>query len=332
MSTVGITATEERSRFSTRCVRAKRAKDRPQSPRRMQDEGITQNPVMAASTASHVEIVREVASLRARLAEWRRAGETIALVPTMGALHAGHISLVHQARKHARRVVMSIFVNPAQFAPSEDFNDYPRSLEEDAALFAAAKGDLIFAPGVEAMYGEGFATTITLAGPAAVGLEDRFRPAHFAGVATIVAKLLNQCRPDVAMFGEKDYQQLKVVTQMARDLDFETEICAVPTVRDADGLALSSRNVYLSREERAAAPRLYAALCKCASDIRMGVATQTALEAARAALATTGFVTDYFEARHAETLAPVVSPCDGPIRLLVAAKLGEIRLIDNIAV
>ncbi|MGB6175317.1 MAG: pantoate--beta-alanine ligase, partial [Methylocella sp.] len=155
-----------------------------------------------AADASRVETVRDVASLRARLAEWRRAGETISLVPTMGALHAGHISLVLEAKKHARRVVMSIFVNPAQFAPSEDFCTYPRSFEADAVLFAAAEGDLIFAPRGEAMYGEGFATTITLAGPAAVGLEDRFRPAHFAGVATVVAKLLNQCRPDVAIFGD----------------------------------------------------------------------------------------------------------------------------------
>ncbi|MGH6935923.1 MAG: pantoate--beta-alanine ligase, partial [Methylocella sp.] len=219
----------------------------------MQHEGITQSPVMAASAASRVEIVRDVARLRAWLAVWRRAGETIGLVPTMGALHAGHISLVHQAKKQTRRVVMSIFVNPAQFAPSEDFNNYPRSLEADAALFAAAEGDLIFAPGVEAIYGEGFATTITLAGPAAVGLEDHFRPAHFAGVATIVAKLLNQCRPDVAVFGEKDYQQLKVVTRMARDLDFETGILGVPTVREPDGLAMSSRNAYLSPADRRAA-------------------------------------------------------------------------------
>ena len=188
---------------------------------------------MAASAASHVEIVRDVAGLRARLAEWRHAGETIGLVPTMGALHAGHMSLVNEAKKHARRVVMSIFVNPAQFAPSEDFCSYPRSFEADAALFAAAEGDLIFAPADEAMYGEGFATTISLAGPAVVGLEDRFRPTHFAGVATIVAKLLNQCRPDVAIFGEKDFQQLKVVARMARDLDFETGILGAHTVRDA---------------------------------------------------------------------------------------------------
>jgi pantoate--beta-alanine ligase len=284
------------------------------------------------AAASRVEIVRDVASLRARLAEWWRAGETIGLVPTMGALHAGHISLVHAAKKHAHRVVLSIFVNPAQFAPSEDFCSYPRSFEADAALFAAAEGDLIFAPSVEDMYGEGFATTINLAGPAAVGLEDRFRPTHFAGVAIIVAKLLNQCRPDVAMFGEKDFQQLKVVTRMARDLDFETGILGVPTMREADGLAMSSRNVFLPAKERALAPCFHAALCRCAHDINAGVAIEAALDTARATLAAAGFVTDYFEARHAETLCPIASRGEGPVRLLAAARLGTTRLIDNIAV
>jgi pantoate--beta-alanine ligase len=287
---------------------------------------------MTASAASRVEIVRDVASLRARLAEWRRAGETISLVPTMGALHAGHISLVVEAKKHARRVVMSIFVNPAQFAPSEDFCSYPRSFEADAALFAAAEGDLIFAPRVEAMYGEGFATTINLASPAAVGLEDRFRPGHFAGVATIVAKLLNQCRPDVAIFGEKDFQQLKVVTRMARDLDYEAKILGAPTLRDADGLALSSRNIFLSAKERALAPCLHAALRRCARDINEGVMIEIALDTARETVATAGFVTDYFEARHAETLCPIAPRAEGPIRLLAAVRLGKTRLIDNIAV
>lgn len=287
---------------------------------------------MVPSATSHVEIVRAVASLRARLASFRRAGETIALVPTMGALHDGHISLVHEAKKHARRVAMSVFVNPAQFAPSEDFSSYPRSPDADAALFAAAEGDLIFVPSVEEMYGEGFATSISLTGPAAAGLEDRFRPNHFAGVATIVAKLLNQFRPDVAVFGEKDFQQLKVVTRMAHDLDFETRILGVPTVRDADGLALSSRNVFLSAKERALAPSLYAALRRCAHDINAGVTIEAALDTARASVAAAGFIPDYLEARHAETLAPVAARGDGPIRLLAAAKLGKTRLIDNIAV
>ena len=209
---------------------------------------------MAASAASRVETVRDVASFRARLAEWRRAGETIGLVPTMGALHAGHIFLVQEAKKHARRVVLSIFVNPAQFAPLEDFDTYPRSFEADAALFAVAEGDLIFAPSGEVMYPArvlGHNRLEVLAGPAAAGLEDRFRPTHFSGVAIIVAKLLNLCRPDVAIFGEKDFQQLKVVTRMARDLDFEAAIIGAPTVRDADGLALSSRNVSFCRRPSA---------------------------------------------------------------------------------
>jgi len=279
-----------------------------------------------------IEIVRDVSHLRTRLAEWRRDGETIGLVPTMGALHAGHMSLVTEAKKHSCRVVMSIFVNPAQFAPSEDFNSYPRSLDADAALLQAARGDLLFAPKVEDMYGQGFATTITLSGPAAARLEDRYRPTHFSGVAIVVAKLLNQCRPAVAIFGEKDYQQLKVVTRLARDLDFETEILGAPTVRDAHGIALSSRNVYLSAKERALAPRLYAALWECASDVNRGTLLETALDAARAKLATAGFIIDYFEARHAETLGPIDSHGDGPVRLLAAVRLGKTRLIDNIAV
>jgi pantoate--beta-alanine ligase len=250
----------------------------------------------------------------------------------MGALHAGHISLVHEAKKHARRVVMPVFVNPAQFGPSEDFAAYPRTLEADAALFSAAGGDLLFAPSVEEIYGEGFATTITLAGPAAAGLEDKFRPSHFAGVALIVAKLLNQCRPDIAIFGEKDFQQLKVITRMARDLDFETEILSAPTVREADGLALSSRNVYLSAAERKLAPALYAALCQCAREINEGADMAAALGRARAAVTAAGFAVDYFEARHAETLEPAAARREGPIRLLAAARLGKTRLIDNIAV
>ena len=285
---------------------------------------------MAASEASRIEIVHDVAGLRARLAEWRRAGETIGLVPTMGALHAGHISLVDEAKKHAGKIVLSIFVNPTQFAPGEDFGAYPRSFETDVAKFAFAGGDLVFAPATAQIYPPGFATTLSVAGPAAAGLEDRFRPAHFAGVATIVAKLLNQSRPDVAIFGEKDYQQLKVVTQMVRDLDFETRIIGAPTVREIDGLALSSRNVYLSVKERATAPSLYAALHQCARDISEGVTIETALNTARKTVAAAGFVTDYFEARHAETLAPVISREEGPIRLLAAAKLGKTRLIDNI--
>jgi pantoate--beta-alanine ligase len=282
--------------------------------------------------ARPVEIVYDVKSLRARLAAWRGAGETIGLVPTMGALHAGHISLVKEAKRHAGKIVLSIFVNPTQFAPSEDFAAYPRSLDADAAKFAAAQGDLVFAPTVMEMYPAGFATMLSMGGPAAAGLEDRFRPQHFSGVATVVAKLFNQCQPDAAVFGEKDYQQLKVVTRMAHDLDFAIKIIGAATVREPDGLALSSRNIYLTAAERAVAPSLHAALARCAKDIRQGVAIDAATGAARTALAAAGFAVDYVEARHAETLAPVASRDEGPLRLLAAAKLGKTRLIDNIAV
>lgn len=287
---------------------------------------------MAADGVSRVRLVRDAASLREQVVDWRRRGETIAIAPTMGALHAGHISLVSEAKKQARRVVMSIFVNPTQFAPSEDFSAYPRTFEADAAKFEAAGGDVLFAPAVADMYPQNFATLINVAGPAAAGLEDRFRPTHFSGVATIVAKLLNQCRADLAIFGEKDYQQLKVVMQMARDLDFETKILGAPTIREHDGLALSSRNVYLSAEERRVAPALHAALARCAAAMNEGAGIESALDAARSALARAGFVTDYVAARHAETLQPATSRADGPIRLLAAAKLGKTRLIDNIAV
>ena len=215
-------------------------------------------------------VVRDVNALRTQVAQWRGAAESVALVPTMGALHAGHLALVTEATKRAHRVVLSIFVNPMQFAPTEDFEAYPRSLEADVEKFAAAGGDLVFAPGVGSMYGPGFATTVNVAGPATAGLEDKFRPDHFAGVATVVAKLLNQCRPDVALFGEKDFQQLKVITRMAQDLDLETEIFGVPTLREPDGLAMSSRNLYLSGEERKTAALLNATLVQCATELRNG--------------------------------------------------------------
>lgn len=273
-----------------------------------------------------------ITELRETLAAWRRQGARIALVPTMGALHAGHLSLVATAREHADKVVMSIFVNPTQFAPSEDFSSYPRSLDADAEKFAASGGDLVFAPHAGEMYPPGFATMLEPGGPAKAGLEDKFRPTHFAGVATIVAKLLNQIRPDFALFGEKDYQQLKVIERLARDLDFETRIVAAATVREPDGLALSSRNAYLSTEERARAPRLHAALARCAEDIRKGRPVLAAVKSARAFVGAAGFVTDYLEARHAETLAAIESREQDPIRLLAAARLGRTRLIDNIAV
>lgn len=277
-------------------------------------------------------VAGDVIALRTQVAHWRGGAESVALVPTMGALHPGHLSLVAEAKKRAHRVVLSLFVNPTQFAANEDFGAYPRTFEADVAKFTEAGGDLVYAPTVADMYDAGFATTVEVKGPAKAGLEDKFRPTHFSGVATVVAKLLNQCRPDVALFGEKDYQQLKVIMRMAQDLDLETEIIGVPTMREPDGLALSSRNLYLADGERKIAAGLNAALVRCAEALRRGIAFTTALEEARTHLAASGFAVDYLEARHAETLAPIDRLDDGPVRLLAAAKLGKTRLIDNIAV
>jgi pantoate--beta-alanine ligase len=277
-------------------------------------------------------VIRRIAALRPAVARLRLRGQKIALVPTMGALHAGHLALVRAARRHAKRVVVSIFVNPTQFAPNEDFGSYPRTWKTDLAALAALKVDLIWAPDAMEMYPEGFATRVAPEGAATARLEDAVRPHFFGGVATVVAKLFTQVRPDFAMFGEKDYQQLKVVTAMARDLDLGVRVIGVPTVREKDGLALSSRNAYLSAAEREAAPALYRTLKDCAARIKAGDPVVTVVAAGRAAVERAGFVVDYFEARHADTLAPVAARKDGPIRLLVAAKHGRTRLIDNIGV
>lgn len=250
----------------------------------------------------------------------------------MGALHAGHLALVRAARRKAARVVVSIFVNPAQFAPNEDFGSYPRSIKTDLAALAALKVDVVWAPGVREMYPDGFVTRIELAGPAKAGLEDAFRPHFFGGVATVVSKLLLQVAPDFAMFGEKDFQQLKVVIAMARDLDIPAKIVGVPTVREKDGLAMSSRNAYLSASERAIAPTLYQTLKDCAARIRSGQPIGAALADSRALIEGAGFTVDYFEARDARTLVPIETLHEGPARLLAAAKLGRTRLIDNIKV
>jgi pantoate--beta-alanine ligase len=277
-------------------------------------------------------VVRTLPVLRRSIARYRDKGETVALVPTMGALHAGHLALVRRAKRKADRVVVSIFVNPAQFAPHEDLASYPRTFETDIAALAAERADLVWAPTADVMYPQGFATRILPEGPATAGLEDAFRPHFFAGVATVVAKLLIQCQPDFALFGEKDYQQLKVVTQLARDLDLPVKILGVPVVREKDGLALSSRNVYLSAQERAIAPALHRALTDSAAQIASGKPADAVLARARAALSGVGFAVDYLEARHADTLAPIRSANEGPVRLLVAAKLGKTRLIDNVGV
>ncbi|AOO84703.1 pantoate--beta-alanine ligase [Bosea vaviloviae] len=270
--------------------------------------------------------------MRAKVAAWHAAGEKVALVPTMGALHQGHIALVKEAQRHARRVITSIFVNPTQFAPHEDFKKYPRTFDQDCAMLAEAQADAVFFPQVEQMYPPGFATRILLLGPAAVGLDDRFRPTHFEGVATVCCKLFTQSQADCAVFGEKDYQQLKVVTRMAADLDLGIEIVPLPTFREPDGLAMSSRNRYLSAEHRALAPLLHKVMQELAARLRNRDDLFKAVTEAQGEIISAGFELDYLEARHADTLAAVTSLADGPIRLLVAARIGGTRLIDNIGV
>ena len=277
-------------------------------------------------------IARTIPALRRALDGFRARKTRIALVPTMGALHDGHVSLVRLAKRHARRVVVSIFVNPTQFSPSEDFGSYPRTWKADIARLKAEEVDLVWHPPVETMYPEGFATRILTEGPATAGLEDRFRPHFFGGVATVVGKLFTQCRPDFAIFGEKDFQQLRVVTRMASDLDLGVKVIGSRTVRERDGLAMSSRNVYLSPEERAAAPVLFQAMKQCARRLRTGDDVQAVVAGGVEKVSAAGFTVDYFEVRHAETLAPVASAAERPLRILVAAKIGKTRLIDNIAV
>jgi pantoate--beta-alanine ligase len=269
--------------------------------------------------------------LGAAMAAERRAGRSIALVPTMGALHAGHLALVARARREADRCLVSIFVNPTQFAANEDLSRYPRTLDADLALLEEAGADAVYLPSVEEIYPPGFATRIVPGGPALAGLEDRVRPDHFPGVATVVAKLFLQTKADVAVFGEKDYQQLRVVTQLASDLDLPIRVLGEPTVREADGLALSSRNRYLSEEERAAAPVLHRTLRACARMIARTGHVGPALAEGRETIERAGMAVDYLELRDALTLA---APLPGKFRcrLLVAARLGSTRLIDNIAV
>lgn len=279
-----------------------------------------------------MKVVKQIGALQRIRAGYRAAGEAVALVPTMGALHAGHLSLVRLARKRARRVIVSIFVNPAQFAPHEDFATYPRTWKADLAALRREGVDLVWAPTAEVMYPAGFATRIVPEGAALAGLEDKFRPHFFGGVATVVAKLFLQCRPDIAVFGEKDYQQLKVVQRLARDFDLRVRVIGAPTRREPDGLALSSRNAYLDARERTQAPVLYSTLKSCAGRIAGGAPIAATLAAGRRTIAGAGFKLDYLEARNAETLAPVKSLKDGPIRLLVAARIGRTRLIDNLGV
>jgi pantoate--beta-alanine ligase len=277
-------------------------------------------------------VVATVAALRGVVAEWRAAGHTVALIPTMGALHEGHLELVRRGLAACDRTVVSIFVNPKQFGPREDFATYPRTMASDAAMLRAVGAHLIFAPDVALMYPDGFATTVTVAG-VTEGLCGAHRPGHFAGVATVVAKLLIQAWPDVAVFGEKDYQQLLTIRRLARDLDLPVEILAVPTVREPDGLALSSRNAYLSPAERQIAARLYATLADLKDRLEAAATTpERAAAEGRERLLGAGFdAVDYVELRRAADLRPLDEP-RGEARLLAAARIGGTRLIDNVPV
>jgi len=278
-----------------------------------------------------VQIFRDVPSLRAGIAALRADGGRIAMVPTMGALHAGHMALVAEAARRAAHVVVSIFVNPTQFAPHEDLAAYPRREAADAAMLEAAGVAALWAPGVEAMYPDGFASSISVRGVTAP-LEGVVRPGHFDGVATVVAKLFNQVRPDVACFGEKDYQQLAVIRRMVADLDLGVEVVGVPTMRDPDGLALSSRNAYLSAGERAQALALPQALRVAAARLAAGADVAAVLAEATQALRDAGFAAvDYVSLADSASLEPL-DRVDRPARLLAAARVGKTRLIDNIAV
>ena len=276
-----------------------------------------------------MQTIRDLAALRNTVAGFRAAGERVALVPTMGALHAGHMALVDAAKRAADRVVASIFVNPRQFGPNEDFAQYPRKEAVDSAMLSKAGVDLLWMPPVEAMYPAGFATNVSVSG-VSEGLDGAARPGHFDGVATVVAKLFNQVRPDVALFGEKDFQQLAVVRRMAADLDMGIEVQGVVTQRDDDGLALSSRNAYLLPEDRAKAVALPRALGAAGRAIEEGGDPQAALAHARDTLAAAGFDVDYVALVDAGTLGDPVP--DRPMRLLAAARIGGTRLIDNIPV
>ena len=278
-----------------------------------------------------MQIVRQLAPLRDALAELRTPGLKIGLVPTMGALHAGHMRLVEMAREQCDAVVASIFVNPTQFGAGEDLDAYPRQEAADAALLEAAGVELLWAPTADQIYPSGYATSVSVSG-ISDGLCGAARPGHFDGVATVVAKLFNQTRPDAAFFGEKDYQQLAIIRRMARDLDFTHDIVGVPTVRDPDGLALSSRNAYLTEQQRADAVALPATMQQVARAIAAGGEVATILAEGKAKIVAAGFhKIDYLELRDADTLAPL-DEFKASARLFAAAHIGGTRLIDNIPV
>ena len=284
------------------------------------------------SSLKRLETASHIVELRLRVRLWRNKGDRIALVPTMGALHEGHLAHVRAAKAKAERVVVSIFVNPAQFAPHEDFSRYPRDIAKDRAMLEQqGEADLIYVPEPREIYPQGFATRVAVDGPA-MGLETDFRPHFFSGVATVVSKLFLQCAPDFATFGEKDYQQLQVVKRLVKDLDIPLEIIGVPTIREPDGLALSSRNAYLNAEQREIAAHLNRVLRAAGDAAKSGVPVSQAESEGSASLLNAGFDrVDYVAIRDAETLAPV-STLDRPTRILAAARIGAIRLIDNMPV
>jgi pantoate--beta-alanine ligase len=279
-----------------------------------------------------LQVFRDLSDLRRETAIWRAAGQSYALVPTMGALHEGHLALVREAVSRADRALVSIFVNPLQFAPNEDLSRYPRDERSDLELLEEAGVSAVYAPESTGVYGEHFATTVSLSGPARANLEDKFRPQFFDGVATVVAKLFIGTAANMAIFGEKDYQQFLMVKRMAADLDIPIEVIGIPTARAEDGLALSSRNRYLSKSERHQASALFKALNQAAERIGSGIPPQKATRSASRSLSTLGFKVDYVTARNAETLAVPKDAANEPLRLLAAAWLGSTRLIDNIAI
>lgn len=281
--------------------------------------------------ATKLPVVRSVKALRQIVRGWRSRGNTVALVPTMGALHEGHLSLVKLAKQHAKRTVVSIFVNPTQFGPNEDFTAYPRDEGGDWSKLAKSKADLLYAPPVDVMYPDDFSSRVEVIGLTS-GLEGASRPRHFAGVTTIVTKLFLQCLPDSAIFGEKDYQQLLVIGQLVKDLDLPIRIIGAPVVREADGLAMSSRNAYLGESERSVAPRFYEVLRDISKDLTNGRPVHEAVFLARDWLEGAGFKVDYVEVRDAMSLMPIGRVVTAPARILGAVYLGNTRLIDNVPV
>ena len=278
-----------------------------------------------------METVRSIDELRARVRDWRKKDESIGLVPTMGGLHDGHLSLVAHSRQHADRTIATLFVNPTQFAPHDDFATYPRTEKNDQEMLTKAGADLLFAPNVSEIYPDGHSTRVDVQGLSQI-LEGEFRPDFFTGVATVVTKLLLQSLPDVAIFGEKDYQQLCVIKTMVRDLDIPVKIIGAETVREADGLAMSSRNQYLTTQERQIAPVLYEVISQVAENVRNGASPASQRSWAEAKLTEAGFgAVDYVAVRDAQTLDPV-RDASSPARVLAAAYLGRARLIDNVAV